>query len=405
LIEFIKSLLLTPFVLHVRPKVLTESPPKRSHLDRYLEILGCVEDLILDHRNQFEQGTSDLSRLSQLVPSIGHFFTSLPLKDAFLYINAKRSMVARRMVAPSFNDVRHLLNYAQVSAIAPTLKLITFDGDMTLYADGADFSRDSKLVHHLLSLLKAKVSVAIVTAAGYGNDPTMYEKRLSGLLLSLGSSELTVEEQKRMFVFGGECSYLFQWDPDTQHLVNIPSHVYQSEAVKRWANDMESIKELLDEAERCIQECVFEMDLNDKTKIIRKERAVGNRPYVIDNLGWIAKAPFKLSREQLDEVALSVQRKLNNYQQLAKLSSSSYTQLPFCAFNGGSDVWVDIGNKHIGVQILQDYLGTKGHETLHLGDQFLSTGNDIATRRACCTVWITNPEETLDVLVELATLL
>jgi hypothetical protein len=33
------------------------------------------------------------------------------------------------------------------------------------------------------------------------------------------------------------------------------------------------------------------------------------------------------------------------------------------------DVWVDIGNKFIGVQLLQAYLGTTPATTLHVGDQ------------------------------------
>ncbi|CAG8580771.1 6145_t:CDS:2 [Acaulospora colombiana] len=71
------------------------------------------------------------------------------------------------------------------------------------------------------------------------------------------------------------------------------------------------------------------------------------------------------------------------------------------------------GNKLIGVQILQNFLGATPSETLHVGDQvnelvdeeFLSTGNDFATRHQCCTLWIVNPEETHDVLIELVSLL
>ena len=37
--------------------------------------------------------------------------------------------------------------------------------------------------------------------------------------------------------------------------------------------------------------------------------------------------------------------------------------------------------------------------------QFLSTGNDFATRHQCCTLWIVNPDETQDVLIELTALL
>lgn len=68
--------------------------------------------------------------------------------------------------------------------------------------------------------------------------------------------------------------------------------------------------------------------------------------------------------------------------------------IPYCAFNGGSDVWVDVGNKLIGVQVMQKLLGASPAETAHIGDQFLSTGNDISTRLGCATVWIASPAET-----------
>ena len=96
----------------------------------------------------------------------------------------ERSFAGRRFVPPSFNDIRHLLNRAQIKAVAPNLELITFDGDMTLYADGADFARDSRLVELLGTLLRLGKKVAIVTAAGYPKDYKRYEQRLSGLLES-----------------------------------------------------------------------------------------------------------------------------------------------------------------------------------------------------------------------------
>ena len=37
-------------------------------------------------------------------------------------------------------------------------------------------------------------------------------------------------------------------------------------------------------------------------------------------------------------------------------------------------------------------------ETLHIGDQFLNTGNDFAARTVCPCVWITSPEETTYIL-------
>jgi hypothetical protein len=43
---------------------------------------------------------------------------------------------------------------------------------------------------------------------------------------------------------------------------------------------------------------------------------------------------------------------------------------------------------------LQCYLGIEPDKTLHIGDQFLNTGNDYAARAASPCVWITNPVET-----------
>lgn len=60
-----------------------------------------------------------------------------------------------------------------------------------------------------------------------------------------------------------------------------------------------------------------------------------------------------------------------------------------------------MGNKKIGVLMLSEWLNVTGRETLHVGDQFLSTGNDLATRSACATIWITSPKETEEVLREL----
>lgn len=33
-------------------------------------------------------------------------------------------------------------------------------------------------------------------------------------------------------------------------------------------------------------------------------------------------------------------------------------QIPFCAFNGGNDVFVDIGDKSWGVLVCQEYFGS-----------------------------------------------
>lgn len=102
--------------------------------------------------------------------------------------------------------------------------------------------------------------------------------------------------------------------------------------------------------------------------------------------------------------------------------------LPFCAFNGGNDVFVDIGDKSWGVQVCQNYFGKSiegnegstssgdsnssysdsgfeaigGERTLHVGDQFLSAGsNDFKARVVGTTAWIASPTETVELLDEL----
>ncbi|KAJ1557425.1 IMP 5'-nucleotidase, partial [Nowakowskiella sp. JEL0078] len=311
----------------------------------------------------------EFSRLTQLVPTIGMFFTALPLRESFIRNNKKRTIASRRFVPPSFNDVRHILNSAQIIAVAPTLKLITFDGDMTLYDDGGDFAKDSLLVGLLVNLLRSGLSVAIVTAAGYPNDADQYELRLSGLIDGMRKSDLNETQLSRFYVFGGECNYLFQYDTLSKKLVGIPEEVYQTVNVSKWSNDSVRIGKLLDEAQNCIDECVKEMGLDTRVLVIRKQRALGVVPL----------SGFTLTREQSDEITLAVQLRLKNVQtkkhkklkHLNKIGESveQYVPIPFCAFSGGRDVWVDVGNKLIGVELLQQFLHAKESETLHLGDQ------------------------------------
>ena len=46
----------------------------------------------------------------------------------------------------------------QVHASVHGLKLITFDADGTLYADGAHMDHDNEMINHILMLLHDKVS-------------------------------------------------------------------------------------------------------------------------------------------------------------------------------------------------------------------------------------------------------
>ena len=76
--------------------------------------------------------------------------------------------------------------------------------------------------------------------------------------------------------------------------------------------------------------------------------------------------------------------------------------LPTCCFNGGADVWCDIGNKAVGVKALQARLLLQPAQCLHVGDQFsTSIGNDFAARLASPTLWVAGPKETQHVLKQL----
>lgn len=240
------------------------------------ETFSHFEDLIEEHRRMEADGEDRPSRLKQLVPQVGHFHTHLPLRRAFLAYNEKHRITKRRHICISFNELRHILNLAQImamrsldselekdpnsdknlnewalssslhigsipeeSAIAETPptenisqlsrllkghtedippaedgepfngpKLITFDGDQTLYSDGANFESNPKLANYLYLLLKHGVTVAVVTAAGYEYETQKYELRLSGLLDYFQQKGLSEEDCDRFYLFGGECNYL-----------------------------------------------------------------------------------------------------------------------------------------------------------------------------------------------------
>ena len=70
-------------------------------------------------------------------------------------------------------------------------------------------------------------------------------------------------------------------------------------------------------------------------QVVRKERAVGVVPAV------------PTVYEVLEEIVFTVQAQLVD------------TPMPFCAFNGGADVFVDVGNKSLGLESLMHYLNLK----------------------------------------------
>ncbi|KAA8499204.1 IMP-specific 5'-nucleotidase 1 [Porphyridium purpureum] len=385
-IEFIKSLLAAPFVLHMRDDA-------QRRLQHYGEVMDSLSQMIHEHRElaarEDPRGKRRVSRLARLVPEIGDFFTELDMRSALLEYNAAYGFAERSRVAPSFNDVRLVLNIAQLQAITPALRLMTFDGDCTLYEDGANFDRSDPLVGQMIQLLRFGIKVALVTAAGYPSAPEKYTERLAGLQQAmLDAPDLTDDQCRSLYVLGGECSYLFQFTgkADGCRLRELAREEFMTSEMLQWSDA--DIKALMDAAHACISSFVQRLNIN--ATIIRKPRSVGMLPrktrHDLD-VGSGRRASRRVTAELLDELAL----------ELADLDTGPIS-LPYTAFNGGSDIWVDVGSKQIGVQLLQAYLSTLPEQTLHVGDQFLRIGNDFATRRACTTLWVTDPAETSHML-------
>jgi IMP and pyridine-specific 5'-nucleotidase len=97
-----------------------------------------------------------------------------------------------------------------VHASAAQLRLITFDADGTLYADGCHMEQDNKMIDGMLELLSKRVHVAIVTAAGYPGEPFMFESRIQGLLGAFQARALPKDVTDRFLMLGGECNYLLR---------------------------------------------------------------------------------------------------------------------------------------------------------------------------------------------------
>jgi len=345
-----------------------------------------------------------------LVPTISTFFTPLALEEAFLVQDAARAISSRRFVAPSFNDIRLILNTAQLlSLIRPKaapmslsnglpprsqIQLLTFDGDVTLYEDGASLHSPeaNPVINRLLHFLSVDVRIAIVTAAGY-TQPQNYFNRLSGLLLAVKeSTTLTSKQKSNLVVMGGESNYLLVFDDTAEHCLRYTHR-------RNWILDVmytwteEAIQSLLDIAETAFESCIKTLHL--QAKVLRKERAVGI---------YAADQSIKLNREQLEETVLVVQQVVES--SLSSTPRPAHSHIPFTVFNGGADVFLDVGDKSLGVQACQKWFGgIQPSSTLHVGDQFLSGGgNDFKARSACCCAWIASPTETIALLDEMIAL-
>ena len=234
-----------------------------------------------------------------------------------------------------------------------------------------------------MNLLQRNIYVGIVTAAGYSEKSGIhYTERLKGLIDAIVlSTELSRDQKNNLLVMGGESNFLFRLNGETGQLVWVEPADWQLPEVATWTD--EDINKLLDIGQTILTSLKNKMAL--PAHIIRKQRGVGLVPL----------PGQKMCREELEEVVLNAQRGIE-VTEVAK-------RINFCAFNGGTDVWVDIGDKRFGVMSLQRYLGgIPARRALHVGDQFASVGaNDFKARLAACTVWIASPKETVDIVDEL----
>ncbi|CAI4218305.1 unnamed protein product [Parascedosporium putredinis] len=141
---------------------------------------------------------------------------------------------------------------------------------------------------------------------------------------------------------GGEANYLFEFSPSAPHLLlPVDRSAWLTSEMASWSD--EAIHSLLDVAESALRECIRTLAL--PAIIVRKDRAVGIIPR-----DPAFRLPAKLSKRP------SLSFKNARCERHAQPRSRPY---PFCAFNGGRDVFVDIGDKSWGVTVCQNYFGRK----------------------------------------------
>jgi len=291
-------------------------------------------------------------------------------------------------VPATFRELRNICNLAQVRGAAgpgAALQLLTFDGDQTLYPDRATLGSDAPLVPLLLELLTRGVALALVTAVGF-DEAAPYEARLSGLLAALTAAGAPEALCSRVFVVGGQCNYLARCRAESgvATLCMVPPSEWRLPEMERWRP--QQLQRLLDVAQRALLDGAARMHMADKVKLVRKERAVG----VLYEAEKHRTELHRTTTLMLDELAVHARQAVREEQR----TNAALRSMPFCAFNGGRDVFVDVGSKDLGIASLQRIVGATPQSTLHMGDQFTQTGNDLLARRACGTLWVDSPEET-----------
>eukprot|EP00123_Amoebidium_parasiticum_P013581 comp22041_c3_seq1/m.32012 comp22041_c3_seq1/g.32012 ORF comp22041_c3_seq1/g.32012 comp22041_c3_seq1/m.32012 type:complete len:499 (-) comp22041_c3_seq1:163-1659(-) len=360
LIDLCRSLLLPSFILH-------------HDAGTYAETFETLQLMIDDHRDWQNAGSPDQSKLSELTNNVGTFFTPLPLRQAFMAYDKTVHLSEREHIAPTPNDIRKILNVAQVQAVAKQVKLVTFDLEQALCREGQQFDASSNLADLLIRLLRVGIHVGIILSAGYVSNPTRYEERLGGLLNRFRRTSSGPDEITRFHVVGGQCNYLYDTSLDA-YLMEVPAERCDTNTMLQWTPDIVDL--LLTCAEKSLSDAVRRLEL--PVRVVRKERSVG--AVRLSDKADIAKETF-------DEVAWRVKDAIDR----AKIP------VAFSVTSGGKDVWVDVGNKPLGIQMLENYTGSSPATTLHFGDLFAADATS-CERITCCTAWVQSTSETDDLL-------
>eukprot|EP00033_Pygsuia_biforma_P001040 GCRY01001186.1.p1 GENE.GCRY01001186.1~~GCRY01001186.1.p1 ORF type:complete len:352 (+),score=34.53 GCRY01001186.1:272-1327(+) len=300
----------------------------------------------------------------------GTFFTKLPLIEAYEEYCRDTGFNCRKFVPPSPREIIHILNYSQLLESNKSASLLCFDGDGTLYDEGGNVEFNSAIENLLFEKMQRGYTIALVTAAGYP-ESSHYELRLRGLLKRLQDYENQHPESalsSRLFVMGGECNYFFTCCQG--HFVPFEGE-WRSPEMLSWSE--EEMKAILDLAASSLLAHSKTLRLED-CQIVRKPKAAG----------LIRKKHFGLLDERFEELCKRVKMDLAEHP----------FKTPFCVFNGGENVFVDIGNKGYGIRVLQKLLHLTSDKIVHFGDQFTSSGNDFAARMHSPTIWVANWKET-----------
>lgn len=346
-------------------------------------MIGGDEKLVAEMFRSFEVNIENHSNLIKtgFYSSI-NVFVKPKLREAFIELNKQKKWCLRKYSYATFHEARQLVNRSYALAAANSVKLITFDGDDTLYHAGHNFTEE-KIAERIAALINRDIFVAIVSAVNYGSNEAFYETRISNLInvINEKTSFNTFLRSNFMFI-AGQAAEFFRLDESgkLKHVQSIDISMAYCE--KSYNGNADDWKDLLNTAAEELQLAIEEFGL--KAKIIKKKRSVGIVPDDKNTL-----KTTRLTCEILNELS----------ERISLLSKCvRFEQIPCCVFNSNFDVWIDIGNKAIGISFLQNLLKLSPSQTMHIGDQFNRNGNDAYATLVATCIWVINPTETRNIL-------